>query len=169
MLGQLTDSSSSDESSHKSPTFSNDANTNDISSILEKIDDQSQRAICNDKFHIVTKVTERCEFSPNYFLHGEVTSFDIGTWIYTVHFDWEDNADPQHYTEDELQKIISKPVVGIGGIAFVPHTEMLVFVYKGEIEVKAEIVHVFKHDAKLKWANDSLLSTFCVPYIKSGP
>ena len=72
LLGQLTDSSLSDESSHKSATFSNDANTNDISSILEKIDDQSQQAIGNAKIHIGTRVTVRCEFSPSYFLHREL-------------------------------------------------------------------------------------------------
>ena len=40
---------------------------------------------------------------------------------------------------------------------------------RGEIEVKAEIVHVFKHDAKLNWSNESLLSTFCVPYNQIRP
>ena len=111
----------------------------------------------------------RCEFSLNYFLHGEVTRFDVGTWIYTVDFDQEDNAGPQQYTEDELQKIISKPVVGIRDIAFVPYTGMPVFAYRVEIEVKAEIVHVFKHDSKLKWAHDRSLSTFCVPYNQIRP
>ena len=78
-LGQHTDSSSSEESDHRSATFSNHANTSDISSILENIDDQSQQAICNARFHIGTRVTVRCKFSPNYFLHGEVTRFDVGT------------------------------------------------------------------------------------------
>ena len=45
--------------------------------------------------------------------------------------------------EDELQKIISKPVVGIEGIAFVPYTGMPVFAYRGQSEVNAKIVHVF--------------------------
>ncbi len=66
-------------------------------------------------------------------LHGEVVSFDVNTLIYTVQFDREDNADPQHYKEDELQKIIFKPVVGIESIEFVPYTGMLVFAYRGEI------------------------------------
>ena len=46
---------------------------------------------------------------------------------------------------------------------------MPVFAYRGEIKVIAEIVHVFKHDAKLNWANDSSLSTFCVPYNQIRP
>ncbi len=46
---------------------------------------------------------------------------------------------------------------------------MPVFAYRGEIKVKAEIVHVFKHDVKLKWANDSSLSTFCVQYNQIRP
>ena len=120
VLGQHTDSFSSDEADHRLASFSNNANTSDISSILEKIDEQSEQAICDAKFHIVTRVTARCKFNPNYFLHGEVVSIDDKTLIYTVHVDREDSADPQHYTEDELQKIIFKPVLGIGCIAFVP-------------------------------------------------
>ena len=66
----------------------------------------------------------RCEVSPNYFLHGKVTKVDSLNQIYTVEFDEKDNAEPQQYTEDELQKIISKPVTGIEGISFVPYTDM---------------------------------------------
>ena len=91
-------------------------------------------------------------------------SFDVKTLIYTFHFDQEDNADPQHYTEGQLQKIISKPVVGIGGITFVPYTRIPVFAYREQSKVDAKIVHAFKSDAKLKLADDSLLSTFCVLY-----
>ena len=36
--------------------------------------------------------------------------------------------------------------------------------YRGQSNVNAEVVHVFKSDAKLKWMDDGLLSTFCVPY-----
>ena len=81
----------------------------------------------------------RCKFSPNYILHGEVTRFDVVTRIYTVAFDREDNAGPQQYTEDELQKIISKPVTGIEGISFVPYTDMPVYAYRGESIEKATI------------------------------
>ena len=62
------------------------------------------------KFQVSTRVTVRCEVSPNYFLHGKVTKVDSLNRIYTVAFDEKDNADPKQYTEDELQKIISKPV-----------------------------------------------------------
>ncbi len=60
-LGQITDSSSSDESDNRSVNFSNNANTSNISSLLEKIDEQSQQAICNAKFHIGTRVTARLQ------------------------------------------------------------------------------------------------------------
>ena len=46
---------------------------------------------------------------------------------------------------------------------------MPVFAYRGVIKVKAEIVYVFKHNAKLKWADDSLLSTFCVTHNQIRP
>ncbi len=54
--------------------------------------------------------------------------------------------------EDELQNIIFKPVVGIGGIVFVPYTGMPVFAYRGESKGYAKIVCVFKSNAKMKWA-----------------
>ena len=54
--------------------------------------------------------------------------------------------------------------MGIGGASFVPDPGMPVFAYRGEMEEKAEIMHTFKNDAKLKWANDNVLSMFCVPY-----
>lgn len=68
-----------------------------------------------------------------------------------MEFDEEDNAEPQEFTEDQLQNINSKPVIGIGGITFVPYNSMAVFAYRGENEEKAEITHVFTNDAKLKW------------------
>ena len=46
---------------------------------------------------------------------------------------------------------------------------MPVFAYREQSKVNSEIVHVFKSDAKLKWANDGSLSTFCVPYNHSRP
>ena len=61
-----------------------------------------------------------------------------------------------------MQKIISKPVVGIGGIAFVTDTGMPVFAYKGEIEVNA--CTCIQKWCKTKWKNDSSHSTFCVPF-----
>lgn len=87
----------------------------------------------------------RCKFSPNYFLHGEVTSFDFYTWIYAVEFNENDHANDQEYTKDELEKTISKPFLGIGGNKFylTPYTIMSVLVYRWENNVKAEIVHVF--------------------------
>ena len=65
------------------------------------MDEKSQQAIFNTKFPIGTRATARCKSSPDYFLHGEVVSFTVNTLIYTVYFDWKDNADPQHYTEVE--------------------------------------------------------------------
>ena len=59
--------------------------------------------------------------------------FDVDTRIYTVDFDQKENAGPQQYMEDELQKIISA-VVGIGGIAFVSYTGMPVFSYRGRLK-----------------------------------
>jgi len=41
---------------------------------------------------------------------------------------------------------------------------MSVFVYSGDKEEKANLMHAFKNDANLKWANDNALSMFCVPY-----
>ena len=41
---------------------------------------------------------------------------------------------------------------------------MPVFAYRGQSKVNTKIIHPFKSDAKLKWVDDSLLSTFCVPY-----
>ena len=111
----------------------------------------------------------RCEVSPNYFLHGKVTKVDSLNQIYTVEFDEKDNAEPQQYTEDELQKIVSLPVVGIEGIRFVPYTDMQVYAYRGEIEEKATIVDVFKNGARLKWGDDGSLSTFCLPYNQLRP
>ena len=73
-----------------------------------------------------------------------MTSFHVNTEINTVHFDWEDNPDPQHYIQDEMQKII---FVGIGGIAFGPDTRMSVFIFRRQNEVNAKIVHVFKSGA----------------------
>ena len=111
----------------------------------------------------------RCEVSPNYFLHGKVTEVDSLNQIYTVEFDEKDNADPQQYTEDELQKIISKPVTGIEGISFVPYTDMPVYAYRVESIEKAKIVDVFKHGAQLLWGDDGSFSTFCVPYNQIRP
>ena len=65
--------------------------------------------------------------------------------------------------------MISKPVGGIGCITIVPYTGWPVLAYSGLSKVNAKIVHVFKSDAKLKWANDSSLSTFCVPYTYFRP
>jgi hypothetical protein len=98
-----------------------------------------------------------------------VIKVDAYNRIYTVEFDGKDNADPQQYTEDELQKIVSMPVVGIEGIRFVPYTDMQVYAYRGEIEVKATIVDVFKNGARLKWGDDGSLSTFCLPYNQLRP
>ena len=72
-------------------------------------------------------------------------------------------------TEDELQKIVSMPVVGIEGIRFVPYTDMQVYAYRGEIEEKATIVDVFKNGARVKWGDDGSLSTFCLPYNQLRP
>jgi hypothetical protein len=47
-------------------------------------------------------------------------------------------------SEDEPQKIVSKPVDDIGGITFIPYTGMAVFAYIGDTEEKAKRVHVFK-------------------------
>jgi hypothetical protein len=47
------------------------------------------------KFHIGTRVTVRCDVSPNYFLHGKLIKVDVYNRIYTVEFDEKDNADPQ--------------------------------------------------------------------------
>ena len=41
--------------------------------------------------------------------------------MYRVEFDEKDNAEPQEYTKDQLQKVICRPVIGIGGIMFVPY------------------------------------------------
>ena len=79
-------------------------------------------------------------FNPNYFLHAKVTRYDVGSGLYTAEFDKKDNADPQKYTSDELQKIVTKPVVGMKGISFVPYTGMSVFSFRGNDEVKAKIV-----------------------------
>ena len=63
------------------------------------------------KFPIGTRVTVRCEFNPNYFLHGRVTRFDVGSGLYTAEFDGKDNADPQTYTSDEFQKIVTSQLL----------------------------------------------------------
>ena len=123
----------------------------------------------DDKSHIGTRVAVRCESNPNYFLHGKVTNFDDDRKMYRVEFDERDNAEPQEYTEDQLLKVICRPVVGIGGIMFVPYNGMPVFAYRGEIEEKAVITNAFKNDAKLKWADDDSLSLFCVPYNHMRP
>ena len=121
------------------------------------------------KFPVGTRVTVRCEFNPNYFLHGKVTRYDVGNGLYTAEFDEKDNADAQKYTSDELQKIVTKLVVGMKGILFVPYTGMSVFAFRGDNEVKAEIVQVYQKNAKLKWADDNLLSILCVPYNQIRP
>jgi hypothetical protein len=116
----------------------------------EASNEQSLHSLQSDfisKFHVRTRVTVRCDVSPNYFLHGKVIKVDAYNQIYTVEFDEKDNADPQQYTEDELQKIVSKPVVGIEGISFVPYRDMLVYAYQGENKEKATIVDVFKNCA----------------------
>jgi hypothetical protein len=53
------------------------------------------------------------------------------TIVYIVEFDEKINDDPQQYTEDELQKIISRPVFGIEGISCSPYTGMPVYAYRG--------------------------------------
>jgi len=110
------------------------------------------------------RVLVRCDYNPKYFLNGRISSIDGDNGIYTVIFDVKDAAAPHYYNEDELRKIIFKPVVGIGGASFVPYPCMPVFAYMGEMEEKAEIVHTLKNDAKLKWANENVLSMFFVPY-----
>jgi hypothetical protein len=102
-------------------------------------------------------------------LHGRVTRYDVGSRLYTAEFDGKDNADPQTYTSYELQKIITKPVVGMKGISFVPYTDMSVFAFRGNNEVKAEIVQVYQKNAKLKWVDDNSLSILCVPYNQIRP
>ena len=59
--------------------------------------EQSNLSLRSDniaKFHIGTRVTVRCDVSPNYFLHGKVIKVDVYNQIYTVAFDEKDNADP---------------------------------------------------------------------------
>jgi hypothetical protein len=92
-----------------------------------------------------------------------VTKVDAYNRIYTVEFDEKDNADPQQYTEDERQKIVSKPVVGIEGISIVPYRDTLVYAYQEENKEKVTIADVFKNDARVKWRDDGSLSTFCLP------
>ena len=87
----------------------------------------------------------------------------------TAEFDEKDNADPQKYTSDELQTIVTKPVVGMKGISFVPYTGMSVFAFRGDNEVKVEIVQVYQKNAKLKWVDDNSLSILCVPYNQIRP
>ncbi len=52
-----------------------------------------------------------------------------------------------NYTSDELQKIVTKSVVGMKGISFVPYTGMSVFAFRGDDEVMAEIVQVYQKNA----------------------
>jgi hypothetical protein len=76
----------------------------------------------------------------------------------------------KQYAEDELQKIVSKPVVGIEGISFVPYMDLPVYAYQGENEEKATIIDVFKNGARVKWVDDRSLSTsmFVCHTINSG-
>jgi hypothetical protein len=41
---------------------------------------------------------------------------------------------------------------------------MPVYAYRGENKEKATIVYAFKNSARVKWGDDGLLSTFCLPY-----
>ena len=136
-----------------------------------KVDDLPHQSpeLLPPKYHVGTKVTVRCDFNLNYILHVSVTRIDAKHCIYMVAFEDRDNADPHKYTEDEMQKIVSNHIVGMRGIKFVPYSGMPVFAYRGNNEEKAEIVHVFKNDAKLKRADDNSLSTFCVPYNQIRP
>ena len=106
----------------------------------------------------------RCKFSPIIFLHGEVISFDANTRIYIVHINWEDNENTQYCMEDELEKIISKLVVGIGGNAFVPYTEMPALHIEGRVKLVPTIYMYLKVMQYL-----GLLSVFVCPTIISGP
>ena len=80
------------------------------------------------------RVLVRCDYNPNYFLNGRVSSIDGDNGIYTVIFDERDAAAPHYYNEYELRKIIFNPVVGIGGASFVTYPGMPVFAYRGEME-----------------------------------
>jgi hypothetical protein len=96
---------------------------------------QHESATSCAKFKIGRRVTVRFDFNPNYFLHGEVTSFDVNRGLYTAEFDEKDDAEPQKYTAYELQKIITEQVVGMKGIWFVPYPGMTVIAFGGDDEV----------------------------------
>ena len=148
------------------PCESNEESMNEKNDLSVR---QDESAASCAKFKIGTRVTVRCDYNPNYFLHGKVTSFDVNRVLYTVEFDEKDDAEPQKCTADELQKIVTEPVVGMKGISFVPYPGMTVIAFRGEYEVEAEIVHAYQKNAKLKWSDDNSLSILCLPYNQIRP
>ena len=123
LLGQHTDSSSSEESDHRSATFSNHANTSDISSILETTDEQSQQTICNVKLHMELGLLWGAKLVPtiSYMERLPALMLTLGSTL-SIWPEWQYWPITLH--EDELEKNISKSAVGIGGIAFAPYNEM---------------------------------------------
>jgi hypothetical protein len=77
-------------------------------------------------------------------LHGKVINFDVDGGLYTAEFNKKDDADPQKYGPDELQKIATELVVGMKGISFVPYPGMTVFAFRGDDEVEVEIVQAYQ-------------------------
>lgn len=148
------------------PCESNEVSLNEKNYLSVWQDESSESCA---KFKIGTRVTVRCDFNPNYFLHGKVINFDVDSRLYTAEFDEKDDADPQKNTANELQKIVTKPVVRMKGILLVPYAGMTVFAFRGDDEVEAEIVQAYHKNAKLKWADDNSLSILCLPYNQIRP
>ena len=93
-------------------------------------------------------------------LHGEAISFDADTWICTVHFDQEDNADPQHYMwKMSSRKSFPSQLLALEAL----HLYLTLACQSLRTEDRVKLMPRLCMYS-IKWANDGLVSTFCVPY-----